>query len=82
MHGGAAVRTGRSLPLSVLFDRTRRKPDNITRKTGHLLSPDKKLSVGDFAERIAVDQADAALKPASLTMEEAASVPLVGLTAW
>lgn len=37
---------------------------------------------GTFAERIAVDQADLALKPASLTMEEAASIPLVGLTAW
>lgn len=39
-------------------------------------------STGTFAEMIAVDQADVALKPASLTMEEAASIPLVGLTAW
>lgn len=38
--------------------------------------------IGTFAEFIAVDQADVALKPASLTMEEAASIPLVGLTAW
>ena len=38
--------------------------------------------IGTFAELIAVDAADLALKPASLTMEEAASVPLVGLTAW
>ena len=38
--------------------------------------------IGTFAERIAVDQADVALKPARLTMEEAASVPLVALTAW
>lgn len=38
--------------------------------------------IGTFAELIAVDQVDLALKPASLTMEEAASVPLVGLTAW
>lgn len=38
--------------------------------------------IGTFAEYIAVDQADVALKPASLTMEEAASIPLVGLTAW
>lgn len=37
---------------------------------------------GSFAEFIAVDQADVALKPARLTMEEAASIPLVGLTAW
>lgn len=38
--------------------------------------------VGTFAEFIAVDQADLALKPASLSMDQAASVPLVGLTAW
>ena len=38
--------------------------------------------VGTFAEMIAVDQSDVALKPASLTMENAASIPLVGLTAW
>lgn len=38
--------------------------------------------IGTFAELIAVDQANLALKPASLTMEEAASFPLVGLTAW
>ncbi len=38
--------------------------------------------IGTFAERIAVDQADVALKPVNLSMEEAASIPLVGLTAW
>jgi NADPH:quinone reductase-like Zn-dependent oxidoreductase len=38
--------------------------------------------IGTFAELIAIDQKDAALKPQSLTMEEAASIPLVGLTAW
>lgn len=38
--------------------------------------------VGTFAESIAVNAADLALKPARLSMEEAASVPLVGLTAW
>lgn len=38
--------------------------------------------VGTFAEFIAVDQADVALKPASLSMDQAASIPLVGLTAW
>lgn len=38
--------------------------------------------VGTFAERIAVNEADVALKPKNLTMEEAASIPLVGLTAW
>src|SRR6185436_3875390 len=38
--------------------------------------------VGTFAEFIAVNEADLALKPKNLTMEEAASIPLVGLTAW
>lgn len=38
--------------------------------------------IGTFAERIAVDEADLALKPASISMEEAGSLPLVALTAW
>ncbi|RUL95540.1 NADP-dependent oxidoreductase [Rhizobium chutanense] len=38
--------------------------------------------VGTFAEFIAVDEADVALKPNNLSMSEAASIPLVGLTAW
>ena len=38
--------------------------------------------IGAFAELIAIHQNDVATKPATLTMEEAASVPLVGLTAW
>lgn len=38
--------------------------------------------IGTFAEYIAIDEADAAMKPANLTMEEAASIPLVALTAW
>ncbi|MBB2908697.1 NADPH:quinone reductase-like Zn-dependent oxidoreductase [Rhizobium sp. RAS22] len=38
--------------------------------------------IGAFAERITVKDADLALKPANLTMAEAASIPLVGLTAW
>ncbi|GBD49790.1 NADP-dependent oxidoreductase [Methylopila sp. Yamaguchi] len=38
--------------------------------------------IGAFAERIAIDEADVALKPANLSMEEAAAVPLVALTAW
>jgi len=39
-------------------------------------------SIGTFAEFIAVNEADLAPKPTKLTMEEAASIPLVGLTAW
>jgi len=38
--------------------------------------------IGAFAERIAIDQADVALKPGTIGMEEAASMPLVALTAW
>jgi NADPH:quinone reductase-like Zn-dependent oxidoreductase len=38
--------------------------------------------VGTFAERIAVDEGDVAIKPKNLTWAEAASIPLVGLTAW
>jgi len=43
--------------------------------------PDKGR-IGTFAERIAVADADLALKPASVTMLEAAALPLVSLTAW
>ncbi|GAB3359142.1 NADP-dependent oxidoreductase [Lysobacter tyrosinilyticus] len=38
--------------------------------------------IGTLAEFIAMNEADVALKPKNLTMEEAASIPLVGLTAW
>ena len=38
--------------------------------------------IGTFAEFIAMDEADVAMKPKNLTMAEAASVPLVALTAW
>jgi NADPH:quinone reductase-like Zn-dependent oxidoreductase len=38
--------------------------------------------IGTFAEFVPVREASLALKPKGLTMEEAASIPLVGLTAW
>ena len=38
--------------------------------------------IGAFAEYIAVKEDSLAIKPKELTMEEAASIPLVGLTAW
>ncbi|BAV04985.1 bifunctional protein: zinc-containing alcohol dehydrogenase [Filimonas lacunae] len=38
--------------------------------------------IGTFAEFIAVKEKDLALKPKNLSMEEAAAIPLVGLTAW
>jgi NADPH:quinone reductase-like Zn-dependent oxidoreductase len=40
------------------------------------------LRIGTFAENIAIDQNDVALKPASLTLHEAAAVPLVAPAAW
>ena len=38
--------------------------------------------IGTFAEFIAITEDAVALKPKALSMEEAASIPLVGLTAW
>jgi NADPH:quinone reductase-like Zn-dependent oxidoreductase len=38
--------------------------------------------IGTFAEFIAINEMDVALKPKNISMEEAASIPLVGLTAW
>jgi len=43
-------------------------------------APDHRI--GTLAQFIAVGENDVARKPANLTMEEAASIPLVGLTAW
>lgn len=40
------------------------------------------LGIGTFAEFVAVKESALALKPRNITMEEAASLPLVGLTAW
>jgi NADPH:quinone reductase-like Zn-dependent oxidoreductase len=38
--------------------------------------------IGTFAEYISINENDVALKPKNISMEEAASIPLVGLTAW
>jgi NADPH:quinone reductase-like Zn-dependent oxidoreductase len=43
-------------------------------------SPDQRI--GTFAQFIAVNENAVAPKPKNITMEEAASIPLVGLTAW
>ncbi|ASS48457.1 MAG: NADPH:quinone oxidoreductase [Candidatus Fluviicola riflensis] len=40
------------------------------------------LRIGTFAEFIAIDEKDVAHKPKNLSMEEAASIPLVALTVW
>jgi NADPH:quinone reductase-like Zn-dependent oxidoreductase len=47
-----------------------------------IYSRPRDLHIGTFAEFIAIDQADVALKPTSLSFEEAAAVPLVALAAW
>lgn len=38
--------------------------------------------MGTFAELISMNENDVALKPKNISMEEAASIPLVGLTVW
>ncbi len=38
--------------------------------------------IGTFAEFISVNENDLALKPKNISMEEASSIPLVGLTSW
>ena len=38
--------------------------------------------IGTFAELISIKEDSVAKKPKNLTMEEAASIPLVGLTSW
>jgi len=38
--------------------------------------------IGTFAELVAVKKDSVAIKPRNISMEEAASIPLVGLTAW
>ncbi|PJZ83470.1 NADP-dependent oxidoreductase [Leptospira harrisiae] len=38
--------------------------------------------IGTFAEFIAISENDLALKPNNISMEESASIPLVGLTSW
>lgn len=39
-------------------------------------------NMGTFAEQISINEKEVALKPKNISMEEAASIPLVGLTAW
>jgi alcohol dehydrogenase len=41
-----------------------------------------KMRIGSFAEYIAISEDDIAIKPSSMDMVQAASVPLVALTAW
>ena len=65
---GTVVRVGASVSKFKLGDEVYSRPDD--------------LRIGTFAEFVAINENSVALKPKSLTMEEAASIPLVGLTAW
>lgn len=42
----------------------------------------RKINIGTFAEYISIHEEDIALKPKNLSFEEAASIPLVGLTSY
>ncbi|MEV7605113.1 NADP-dependent oxidoreductase [Paenarthrobacter sp. NPDC089322] len=65
---GVVVQVGRKVRSFKVGDEVFARPD--------------KDRIGTFAERIAVAEADLAIKPASISMEEAGSLPLVALTAW
>jgi len=65
---GVVVQTGPSVSRFKVGDEVYARP--------------RKDRIGTFAEFIAIDEADVALKPKNLSMEEAASIPLVALTAW
>lgn len=52
------------------------------RKGDEVYSRPDDFRIGTFAEFVAVKETSLAHKPKNLTMEEAASIPLVGLTAW
>lgn len=57
---------------------------NVTKfKVGdHVYSRPSDYHIGTFAEYIAINEKDVAFKPGNISMEEAASLPLVALTAW
>jgi len=65
---GVVVKVGPRVRQFKLGDEVYARPDDFR--------------IGTFAQFVPVKEASLALKPAGLTMEEAASIPLVGLTAW
>jgi NADPH:quinone reductase-like Zn-dependent oxidoreductase len=65
---GVVVQVGPRVQQFKLGDEVYARPDDFR--------------IGTFAEFVAVKEAALALKPKALTMEEAASIPLVALTAW
>jgi len=65
---GEVVKVGRNVRQLKIGDEVYSRPDDFR--------------IGTFAEFIPVKEASLALKPKNLTMEEAASIPLVALTVW
>lgn len=65
---GVVIRVGPRVRRFKLGDEVYARPDDFR--------------IGTFAEFVAVKEDSLALKPKNITMEEAASIPLVGLTAW
>ncbi|MFB7883590.1 NADP-dependent oxidoreductase [Microbacterium sp. NPDC056057] len=65
---GTVIRTGRSVTGFHAGDAVYARP--------------RDHRIGTFAERIAVHEADVALSPTTVSSVEAASLPLVALTAW
>lgn len=65
---GVVVRVGRRVQQFKPGDEVYARPDDFR--------------IGTFAEFVAVKEASLALKPKGISMVEAASLPLVGLTAW
>lgn len=65
---GVVVRVGPRVRQFKVGDEVYSRPDDFR--------------IGTFAEFVAVKEDSVAIKPRNLSMEEAASIPLVGLTAW
>ena len=65
---GTIVEVGPAVTNFKVGDEVYARPDNYR--------------IGTFAEYIAVHEDDLAYKPKNISMEEASSIPLVGLTAW
>ena len=65
---GVVVRVGPRVRQFKVGDEVYARPDDFR--------------IGTFAELIAVKEDSVAIKPKNITMEEAASLPLVSLTAW
>lgn len=65
---GVVIRVGSGVTRFKIGDEVYARPD--------------KDRIGTFAEYISMNEADVAIKPKEITMEEAASLPLVALTAW